>query len=425
MNKVVLEKINENIKESLIKRDTESRSNETGIGVRDDKEKGLLILDIKQGISKNREYVGNITVDVKNKKINLIAKEVLKDYYEEFPIFNITCDNGNVELNVFNEDGLLYLYDDSAVDIVLSKIEDLGYIDTEEYKKRYTWTCPRTLSGIFIKSYVSETLYEKVYEIYKVIGDIKPYKESEIVIYDFLDFIQYMCRKFARLLYEMYSSLYKYKDEIEVEFTPKELLNILVEKSHSSIRFGTKTTIDGVPVVLINKDEEFEYNDKKYRYGLHLDVVTDKCEVIFGYYEGVRKPDSDEYKYTKIGEITLKYDEKDEISSVLFYRLDTLYDGEPDNFTTDLSLLEKLYFNKELVIRPFTKQNIIKASNIAEKVDTPMTVIATGEEENLYGVRLLGFAEYTFYIINKIINNYGINTFKQIATAKDKINFII
>ena len=55
-----------------------------------------------------------------------------------------------------------------------------------------------------------------------------------------------------------------------------------------------------------------------------------------------------------------------------------------------------------------------------------MTQITTGKEENIYGVRVLGYAEFTLYLIQKVIEKYGINVFKKIATADkdDIINFI-
>lgn len=354
-------------------------------------------------------YRGTLLLDIENRRI-LVKGEYITKYSDNSvdldPLMRIESIKGKTEYKFYNTH-ILNLYDSNKREEL--KLTEKGFNeDTQSYEFDFT----EVLDKFYIESFISETIYDNFYYIYKIIRHIKAIKLGQYEIYAFLDFIQYMCRKFADVQHMLNVVYDEYKDELNVENElsvndyfikmmkkyGKEKMGFYnipdkLEKIKVLTRLGSEIDVNALNI--INDDEAVELNDKKYKYALELDLSNGHLHIDL--YE--KEKDTPYTAFHNIGYVDVNNYSPTSINIATYLKMNDCKNLK-SNFNGQKPYL-KNYTAITLSDEKIDLKELIKVIELDKKI------IATynNTEENLYYCRISIFQKFIVEFLQYIIDN--------------------
>ena len=350
-------------------------------------------------------YRGTLLLDIESRRI-LVKGEYITKYSDNSvdldPLMRIESIKGKTEYKFYNTH-ILNLYDSDKREEL--KLTEKGFNeDTQSYEFNFT----EILDKFYIESFISETIYDNFYYIYKIIRHIKAIKLGQYEIYAYLDFIQYMCRKFADVQQMLNIIYYDYKDELHVEnelSVNDYLIKMMKKYSKEKIgfynipdklekikvlsRLGSEIDVNALQI--IHDDEAVELEDKKFTYALELDLSDGNLHIDM--YE------KDSAVFRNIGFIDIKSKSPTSISISTYLKMND-YKHLKSNFKGQKPYL-KNYTTTTLPDDEMDLKELIKV------IELDKTIISTynNTDKNLYYYRIAIFKKFIVEFLQYIIDN--------------------
>lgn len=366
-------------------------------------------LYVRYYVGERTYYRGTLLLDVESRRI-LVKGEYITKYSDNSvdldPLMRIESVKGKTEYKFYNTH-ILNLYDSNKREEL--KLTEKGFNeDTQSYEFNFT----EILDKFYIESFISETIYDNFCYIYKIIKHIKAIKLGQYEIYAFLDFIQYMCRKFADVQHMLNVVYDKYKDELNVENElsvndyfikmmkkySKEKMGFYnipdkLEKIKVLSRLGSEIDVNALNI--INDDEAVELNDKKYKYALELDLSNGHLHIDL--YE--KEKDTPYTAFHNIGYVDVNNYSPTSINIATYLKMNDCKNLK-SNFNGQKPYL-KNYTAITLSDEKIDLKELIKVIELDKKI------IATynNTEENLYYCRISIFQKFIVEFLQYIIDN--------------------
>lgn len=354
-------------------------------------------------------YRGILNLDIENRKI-LIKGEYITKYSDNSvdlePLIRIESIKGETKYKFYNNH-ILNLYDSDKREEL--KLTEKGF---NEDTQTYEFDFPETINNFHIESYISETIYDKFYSIYKMIRRTKAIKLSQYEIYAFLDFIQYMCRKFADVEHMLNTVYYKYRKELSVEnklsvndyfikmmkkYSKKKMgfynISDKLEKIKVLSRLGSVIDINALQI--INDDEAVELEDKKFKYALELELYNGNLHINMYEKEG----DKPYTAFSNIGFIDINSKSPTSINISTYLKMN------------DYKPLKSNFKGQKPYLKNFTTMTIsddeidFKELTKIIELDKEMINKYNGTNENLYSYRITIFQKFIVEFLQYIIDN--------------------
>ena len=354
-------------------------------------------------------YRGTLLLDVENRRI-LVKGEYITKYSDNSvdldPLMRIESIKGKTEYKFYNTH-ILNLYDSDKREEL--KLTEKGFNeDTESYE----FIFPDVLDKFHTESYISETIYDKFYNIYKIIRNTKPIKLGQYEIYAFLDFIQYMCRKFADMQLLLNVVYDKYKDELHIEnelsvndyfikmmkkYSKKKMgfYNIPDKLEKIKVLSRLESEIDVNALQIINDDEAVELQDKKFEYALELDLYNGNLQLDLYEKEG----DKPYTTFHNVGYMNISSTSPTSIKVSTYLKMND-YKPLKSNFNG-----QKPYLKNYSTIT--LSDNKIDLKELIKVIELDKTIISTynNTEENVYYYRIAIFQKFIVEFLQYIIDN--------------------
>lgn len=356
-------------------------------------------------------YRGILNLDIENRKI-LVKGEYITKYSDNSvdlePLIRIESIKGKTEYKFYNTH-ILNLYDSDKREEL--KLTEKGF---NEDTQVYEFTFPEIINNFHIESYISETIYDEFYSIYKMIRRTKAIKMGQYEIYAFLDFIQYMCRKFADVEHMLNTVYFKYRNELYVE--NKLSVNdyfIKMMKKYSKGKMGfynipdklekikvlsrLGSEIDVNALQIINDDEAVELEDKKFKYALELYLSNGNLYIDMYEKEG----DKPYTAFRNIGFIDIDINSNSPISINISTYLKM----------NDCKHLKSNFKGQKPYLKNCTTMTIsddeIDLQELIKAIELDKTIISTynNTNENLYSYRITIFQKFIVEFLQYIIDN--------------------
>lgn len=374
----------------------------------EDRQNGFQLY-VRYHTSERTYYRGILNLDIENRKI-LVKGEYITKYSDNSvdlePLIRIESTKNETKYKFYNNH-ILNLYDSEKREEL--KLNEKGF---NEDTQAYEFTFPETINNFHIESYISETIYDKFYDIYKMIRRTKAIKLGQYEIYAFLDFFLYMCRKFADAEHMLNTVYYKYRDELYVEnkLSVNDYL-IKMMKKYSKGKMGfynipdklekikvlsrLGSEIDVNALQIINDDEAVKLEDKKFKYALELYLSNGNLHIDMYEKEG----DKPYTAFRNIGFIDIKSNSPTSINISTYLKMNDCKHLK-SNFKGQKPYL-KNYSTITLSDDEMNLKELIKV------IDLDKTLISTYNNtgENLYHYRISIFQKFIVEFLQYIIDN--------------------
>ena len=399
----------------------------------EDRQNGFQLY-VRYHISERTYYRGILNLDIENRKI-LVKGEYITKYSDNSvdlePLIRIESIKGEVKYKFYNNH-ILNIYDSDKREEL--KLTEKGF---NEDTNAYEFDFPETINNFHIESYISETIYDKFYSIYKMIRRTKAIKLGQYEIYAFLDFIQYMCRKFADVEHMLNTVYFKYRNELYVEnkLSVNDYL-IKMMKKYSKEKMGfynipdklekikvlsrLESEIDVNALTIINDDEAVELEDKKFEYALELELFNGHLHVDLYEKEG----DKPYIAFHNIGYIDVDSKSPTSIKVSTYLKMND-YKNLKSTFNG-----QKPYLKNYSTIT--ISDNELDLKELIKVIELDKSIINTynGTSENIYYYRISIFqkfiVEFLQYIIDndlENLRNFIFNNLNSYDIIKTNINF--
>lgn len=364
-------------------------------------------LYVRYYVGERTYYRGTLLLDVENRRI-LVKGELITKYSDNSidldPLMRIESIKGKTEYKFYNTH-ILNLYDSNKREEL--KLTEKGFNeDTQSYEFNFT----EILDKFYIESFISETIYDKFYDIYKIIRDTKPIKLGQYEIYAFLDFIQYMCRKFADVQHMLNVVYDKYKDELHVEnelsvndyfikmmkkYSKKKMgfYNVPDKLEKIKVLSRLKSEIDVNALNIINDDGAVELGDKKFEYALELDLSNGHLHI------DLYEKEEPYTAFHNIGYVDVNNYSPTSINISTYLKMNDCKNLK-SNFNGQKPYL-KNYTTITLSDEKIDLKELIKVIELDKKIITTYN----NTEENLYSYRIAVFQKFIIEFLQYIIDN--------------------
>ena len=399
----------------------------------EDRQNGFQLY-VRYHISERTYYRGILNLDIENRKI-LVKGEYITKYSDNSvdlePLIRIESIKGEVKYKFYNNH-ILNIYDSDKREEL--KLTEKGF---NEDTNAYEFDFPETINNFHIESYISETIYDKFYSIYKMIRRTKAIKLGQYEIYAFLDFIQYMCRKFADVEHMLNTVYFKYRNELYVEnkLSVNDYL-IKMMKKYSKEKMGfynipdklekikvlsrLESEIDVNALTIINDDEAVELEDKKFEYALELELFNGHLHVDLYEKEG----DKPYIAFHNIGYIDVDSKSPTSIKVSTYLKMN------------DCKNLKSTFNGQKPYLKNYStitiSDNELDLKELIKVIELDKSIIDTynGTSENIYYYRISIFqkfiVEFLQYIIDndlENLRNFIFNNLNSYDIIKTNINF--
>lgn len=374
----------------------------------EDRQNGFQLY-VRYHTSERTYYRGILNLDIENRKI-LVKGEYITKYSDNSvdlePLIRIESIKGETKYKFYNNH-VLNIYDSEKREEL--KLTEKGF---NEDTQAYEFTFPETINNFHIESYISETIYDEFYNIYKMIRRTKAIKLSQYEIYAFLDFIQYMCRKFADVEHMLNTVYYKYKDELYVENElsandyfikmmkkySKEKMGFYnipnkLEKIKVLSRLGSEIDVNALQI--INDDEAVELEDKKFKYALELELSNGNLHIDMYEKEG----DKPYTAFRNIGFIDINSKSPTSINISTYLKMN------------DYKPLKSNFKGQKPYLKDFTaitySDDEIDFKELIKVIELDKSIINTynNTDVNLYSYRISIFQKFIVEFLQYIIDN--------------------
>lgn len=374
----------------------------------EDRQNGFQLY-VRYHISERTYYRGILNLDIENRKI-LVKGEYITKYSDNSvdlePLIRIESIKGEVKYKFYNNH-ILNIYDSNKREEL--KLTEKGF---NEDTNAYEFDFPETINNFHIESYISETIYDKFYDIYKMIRRTKAIKLGQYEIYAFLDFIQYMCRKFADVEHMLNAVYFKYRNELYVEnkLSVNDYL-IKMMKKYSKGKMGfynipdklekikvlsrLESEIDVNALTIINNDEALELNDKEFEYALELGLSNGNLYLDLYEKEG----DKPYTTFHNVGYMNISSTSPTSIKVSTYLKMND-YKHLRSNFNG-----QKPYLKNYNTIT--LSDDEIDLKELIKIIELDKTIISTynNTDVNLYSYRISIFQKFIVEFLQYIIDN--------------------
>lgn len=399
----------------------------------EDRQNGFQLY-VRYHISERTYYRGILNLDIENRKI-LVKGEYITKYSDNSvdlePLIRIESIKGEVKYKFYNNH-ILNIYDSDKREEL--KLTEKGF---NEDTNAYEFDFPETINNFHIESYISETIYDKFYSIYKMIRRTKAIKLGQYEIYAFLDFIQYMCRKFADVEHMLNTVYFKYRNELYVanELSVHDYF-IKMMKKYSKEKMGfynipdklekikvlsrLESEIEVNALQIINDDEAVELEDKKFEYALELELFNGHLHVDLYEKEG----DKPYIAFHNIGYIDVDSKSPTSIKVSTYLKMN------------DCKNLKSTFNGQKPYLKNYStitiSDNELDLKELIKVIELDKTIISTynNTDVNLYSYRISIFqkfiVEFLQYIIDndlENLRNFIFNNLNSYDIIKTNINF--
>ena len=389
-------------------------------------------LDIRHNVDDRQFYRGKIHVDIENMSVNVEGEFITKysdNSMDLEPLLRIDSNrNQKIKYRFFNTH-ILNLYDSEKREEL--KLTEKGF---DEDTQEYSFEFPNIIDRYFIENYISETIYDSFYNIYKIIRNTKAIKLGQYEIYAYLDFMQYMCRKFADVQHLLNIAYYKHKDELYVENKlsinnyfikmmkkySKEKLSFYripdaLDKLKVLSRLGSE--IDVNSLYIIQDDEAVDLDGKKFKYALEFDLSNGHLHIDVYETEG----DKSYTTFYNVGYIDISSKSPTSIDVSTYVKMND-YKKLKSNFKG-----QKPYLKTFTTIRISDDEIDLKELIKVIELDKKMINTYNNTDENLYSYRITIFQKFIIEFLQYIVENdlgnlrniiYGnLNLYNSITTT--------
>ena len=374
----------------------------------EDRQNGFQLY-VRYHISERTYYRGILNLDIENRKI-LVKGEYITKYSDNSvdlePLIRIESIKGEVKYKFYNNH-ILNIYDSEKREEL--KLTEKGF---NEDTNAYEFDFPETINNFHIESYISETIYDKFYSIYKMIRRTKAIKLGQYEIYAFLDFIQYMCRKFADVEHMLNTVYFKYRNELYVanELSVHDYF-IKMMKKYSKGKMGfynipdklekikvlsrLESEIEVNALQIINDDEAVELEDKKFEYALELELFNGHLHVDLYEKEG----DKPYIAFHNIGYIDVDSKSPTSIKVSTYLKMND-YKNLKSTFNG-----QKPYLKNYSTIT--ISDNELDLKELIKVIELDKSIINTynNTDVNLYSYRISIFQKFIVEFLQYIIDN--------------------
>lgn len=367
-------------------------------------------LDIQHNVDDRKFYRGAIYVDIENMSVNVKGEFITKysdNSMDLEPLLRIDSNRGQkIKYRFFNTH-ILNLYDSEKRKEL--KLTEKGF---DEDNQEYFFEFPNVIDRFAIENYISETIYDSFYNIYKIIRNTKAIKLGQYEIYAYLDFMQYMCRKFADVQQLLNIAHNKYKDELYVEnklSVNNYLIKIMnkyskekmgfyripesLEKVKVLSRLGSE--IDVNALYIIQDDEAVKLGDKKFKYTLESDLSNGHLHIDLYEKEGNMPYTS----FYNIGYIDISSKSPTSIDVSTYLKMND-YKNLKSNFKGQKPYL-KNYSTITLSDDEMDFKELIKIIELDKKIISTYN----NTDESLYSYRITIFQKFIIEFLQYIIDN--------------------
>ena len=367
-------------------------------------------LDIRHNVDDRKFYRGMIYVDIENMSINVKGEFITKysdNSMDLEPLLRIDSNRGQkIKYRFFNTH-ILNLYDSEKRKEL--KLTEKGF---DEDNQEYFFEFPNVIDRFAIENYISETIYDSFYNIYKIIRNTKAIKLGQYEIYAYLDFMQYMCRKFADVQQLLNIAHNKYKDELYVEnklsvnnyfikmtkkYSKEKMGFYRIPESLEKIKVLSRlgSEIDVNALYIIQDDEAVELGNKKFKYALEFDLSNGHLHIDLYEKEG----DRPHIAFYNIGYIDISSKSPTSIDVSTYLKMND-YKNLKSNFKGQKPYL-KNYSTITLSDDEMDFKELIKIIELDKKIISTYN----NTDESLYSYRITIFQKFIIEFLQYIIDN--------------------
>ena len=369
-------------------------------------------LDIRHNVDDRQFYRGKIHVDIENMSVNVKGEFITKysdNSMDLEPLLRIDSNrNQKIKYRFFNTH-ILNLYDSEKREEL--KLTEKGF---DEDNQEYSFEFPNIIDKYFIENYVSETIYDSFYNIYKIIRNTKAIKLGQYEIYAYLDFMQYMCRKFADVQHLLNIAHSKYKDELHVEnklsvnnyfikmmkkYSKEKLGFYRIPESLEKIKVLSRlgSEIDVNSLYIIQDDEAVELYNTKFKYALEFNLYNGDLHIELYEKEG----DKPYTAFYSIGHIDISSASPTSIDVSTYLRMNNCRRAKlKSNFKG-----QKPYLKTFTTMRLLDDEIDFKELTKVIELDKKMLGVYNNTDENLYSYRVTVFQAFIVGFLQYIIDN--------------------